>query len=162
MKSLAERHTDRAQRLVDNATELTGTTSGSVASAEAAFRAAHEARARLTPEEQARLDEALDGVEDDFDNRSLAEAPDGSGRTMAGVGVINTEVVPAAVLAKAPAGNGSGSKGDAGWGTPPVTEAAPKAGTKVDGNLNGAALADQGAGGGKAADASKDEGGDKK
>lgn len=151
MKTLAERHADRIERKAANSADnMGGKIAGSVATAEAAFVEAANARARLSAEEQAELDEALRERAENggFGGaRSLAEAPDGSGETMAGVGVVNTRVVPASVIADE-AGNGGGVSGDnwtaegnAGWGdTPPATVAASPTAEAVEGNANGAAL----------------------
>lgn len=147
MKSLADRHEDRARRIAANASERAGNPSNSVATVEGLMREATAAAARLSPEEQDELRESLRGAEDEFGGaRSLAEAPDGSGQTMAGIGVVNTKVVPASVLA-AEAGNGGGTadwgsgEGNAGWGgTAPATVAPVPADPAPEGNLNGAAL----------------------
>lgn len=146
MKSLADRHEDRARRIAANASERSGNPSNSVATVEGLMRQATAAAARLSPEEQDELRESLRGAEDEFGGaRSLAEAPDGSGQTMAGIGVVNTKVVPAGVHA-AESGNGGGTDdwngtGNAGWGeTAPATVAPITPDPAPEGNLNGAAL----------------------
>lgn len=149
MLSLAERHEDRAARKAANRAENIGGNTGSVSTAEVAFRDAFAARARLSEAEQKELDEALKLAQDrgelDLRSRSLAEAPDGSGDTMAGIGVVNVAVVPGATLASSQAGNGGGAAADAGWGeTPPVTEAPLPAANLGDGNAAGASLVEQG------------------
>lgn len=157
MLSLADRHEDRAARKAANRAENIGGNTGSVATAEAMFRDAMAARARLTEDEQAELEASLklahESGEFTGSARSLSEAPDGSGDTMAGIGVVNVAVVPGATLASSQAGNGGGADGgefasvsDAGWGaTPPVTEAPLPAANLGDGNAAGASLAEQGA-----------------
>lgn len=101
--------------------------------------------AGLTDEGKEAFATAMDGYEG-VSPRSLSEAPDGSGDTMAGVGVVNPFVVPAAVLASAEAGNGGGFKKDAGWGdTAPVTIEPLPIIDAPEGNLNGQSLIDQGA-----------------
>lgn len=145
MKSLAERHADRAARIVANGSETGGGTAGSVGTAATHFRTFIESRARLTYDERAELDKQLANIESEtLGSLSLAEAPDGSGRTMAGIGVINTKVVPAGVDAPE-AGNGGGTDANHvdGWGA----NASPAATVKTsDTNLGGEALQEQGAG----------------
>lgn len=61
MKSLAERHADRAQRKVDNATESTaGNVRGVIGHAASAVIAANEAIGKLTDAERAELETALE------------------------------------------------------------------------------------------------------
>lgn len=146
MKSLAERHEARAQRIVSNGTELDATTSGSLGTVIAAYGDFATAYATLTDEEKDQVKETFKDIDGSFGSSdSLSEAPDGSRRTMAGIGVVNTQVVPAGVdLPKA--GNGGGTKVDSvdGWGA----NASPAAFTETreGDNLGGAALQDQGAG----------------
>lgn len=147
MQSLEKRHEDRARRIVVNGTEVGRNTAASVGAAAALFRDFATVAARLNSDEQAELRETIGSIEDEIRNNgfSLAEAPDGSGRTMAGVGVINTKVVPAGVEAPE-AGNGGGTTVDAvdGWGA----NASPAGFTenREGSNLGGEALQEQGAG----------------
>lgn len=162
MLSLAQRHESRAQRIADNAAEFNGGTTGSIGTATLAYTDFVTAFARLSPEEQDRFNETRQNLDEQFDgNRSLSEAPDGSGRTMAGIGVINTGVVPASVIA-AEQGNGGGTdagsysgEAAAGWGaTPPVTvDGLPAPSFDPEqGNLAGQSLEAQGATDAAAAD----------
>lgn len=95
MQPLDKRHEDRARRKADNRTERglvgPGVSLGSVVNAFIGFATL---RARLSDEDRSNLDERLKGFkEEDFLSApSLAEAEDGN--TMAGIGVINTNVVP--------------------------------------------------------------------
>jgi hypothetical protein len=149
MQSLAKRHEDRARRIADNSAERGnfGDPALSVGSVALAYEQYFTLRSRLGDAELAELDTAIEGIEGSLDGvRSLAEAPDGSGRTMAGIGVVNPAVVPAAVLAASDDGKGHNVGNDAGWGeTKPVTVAGlPE--SEVDpakGNLNGQAIAEQ-------------------
>jgi hypothetical protein len=147
MQSLAKRHDDRIARKAANRSEFQGDTAPSVATAVNLARAAADAVATLGEAGAAEFEQAMQGYEG-VSARSLSEAPDGSGDTMAGIGVINTKVVPAGVLAAAEEGNGGGGgfKRDGGWGdtAPPTVEPTP-APEKPNGNLNGKALSDQGA-----------------
>ncbi len=153
MLSLAKRHDDRILRKANNRAELTGETVPDVGTAVNLARAAADAVANLGEDAQEAFATAMEGYEG-VSTRSLAEAPDGSGDTMAGVGVINTKVVPAASLANSQEGNGGGSafKKDAGWGdvAPPTVDGFPVV-EQRDGNVSGQALADQGAGAGEGA-----------
>ena len=148
MQSLAKRHDDRIARKAINRSEFIGDTTPSIGTAVNLARAAADAVATLGEAGQDAFAAAMDGYEG-TPARSLAEAPDGSGDTMAGVGVVNTKVVPAASLANSQEGNGGGSgfKKDAGWGdtAPPTVEAFPTP-DAPEGNLNGQSLIDQGAG----------------
>lgn len=149
MRSLAERHEDRAARKAANRAETVDGSANSVATVETMFRDAIAAQARLSDDEKRELDESLRAASEagelGLSTRSLAEAPDGSGDTMAGIGVVNTNVVPGATLASAEAGNGGGSAADAGWGSiQPVTEAPLEPAPATDGNAAGASLVEQG------------------
>lgn len=146
MKSLAERHADRAQRIVDNGSDVNGVGGDLVAAATAQYYDAMTTVASLNPEQRKAFE---DGVKDfDFDEiagPSLAEAQDGTRRTMAGIGVVNTDVVPGAVeIPKSAAGNGGGVTKADGWGA----NAAPSllVPNREGGNLAGEALQEQGAG----------------
>lgn len=145
MKPLAERHADRARRIVENGTEIGATTAGSLGTVAAIFTDFQTAFNRLSDEEKDSFKESMGELEVSAGVDSLAEAPDGSGRTMAGVGVVNTKVVPAGVDAPE-AGNGGGTnlKAVDGWGA----NASPAATTETTegSNLAGAALQEQGAG----------------
>lgn len=144
MKSLAERHADRAKRIVANGSETAGLTANSVGTAALNFRTFIESTRGFSEDEMAELKEAIAEIEAEGNVLSLAEAPDGSGRTMAGIGVVNTKVVPAGVDAPE-AGNGGGTSLDNvdGWGA----SASPAATVKTAGtNLGGEALQEQGAG----------------
>jgi hypothetical protein len=146
MKSLAERHADRAARIVANGSETGGTPAASIGTVALMFSDFYTARAKLNEDDKAELDASLKTISEEIDagTTSLAEAPDGSGRTMAGVGVINTKVVPAGVDAPE-AGNGGGTDVGSvdGWGA----NASPAATVKTsDTNLGGDALQEQGAG----------------
>lgn len=150
MQSLAKRHDDRIARLSANRSEFKGDTRPSVGTAVNLARAAADAVAGLTEEGQETFAAAMEGYEG-TSPRSLAEAPDGSGDTMAGIGVVNTRVVPAATLANSQEGNGGGAgfKKDAGWGeSAPVTVEPLPIVEAPEGNLNGQSLIDQGAGAG--------------
>lgn len=157
MQNLAKRHDDRAQRLMINRSETRGNAAQSVGVAIQLARTAADAVAGLTDEGKEAFGEAMDGYEG-TSPRSLAEAPDGSGQTMAGIGVVNTKVVPSATLANSQEGNGGGAgfKRDAGWGdTAPVTVEPLEAVEAPEGNINGQALADQGAGADETAETEK-------
>jgi hypothetical protein len=147
MKSLADRHADRARRIVANGTELANNTSNSVGTVAALFSDFITAHGALNEDQRAEFEAVAGNIQAEAEARghSLAEAPDGSGRTMAGIGVINTNVVPAAFEAPE-AGNGGGTSLDNvdGWGA----AASPAATVKTsDTNLGGEALAAQGADG---------------
>lgn len=155
MKSLAERHQDRAQRIADNETEFTGGTTGSIGTVTGLYRDMVAAYNRLDDKEKAQFDDTRENLDMELEGeRSLAEAPDGSGRSMAGIGVVNTKVVPAAVFA-AEQGNGGGTEAGGwtgetapGWGeTPPATVDGLPAPSfdPARGNIAGQSLADQGA-----------------
>jgi hypothetical protein len=147
MKSLAERHEDRAKRIVANGSETSGNTAGSTGTAAVHYRTFVESMRGLSEDQRKELEGDLQSIKDEVENGSysLAEAPDGSGRTMAGIGVINTKVVPAGVDVPE-AGNGGGTEAGKvdGWGA----NASPAAYVKTTegSNLAGQALEDQGAG----------------
>lgn len=152
MQSLAQRHEDRAARKAMNRTErgyFPGISIGAVA---LAYRDFYSLAHRLTDEEQEQLKPLVEGINAEFAGgyRSLAEAPDGSGDTMAGIGVVNTAVVPSAVIARSDDGKGASVNNDPAWGdTAPATVEPLPAAPAIDGNINGAALNDQlGASGG--------------
>ena len=148
MQSLANRHDDRAKRKAMNRTErgyVPGVSLGAVA---LAYRQFVELRARLGGDENLlnQLDEHISIIDADVGSgfRSLAEAPDGSGDTMAGIGVVNPLVVPAATLAKSEEGKGASVGNDAAFGeTAPVTVAPLPEAEPVEGNINGEALKQQ-------------------
>lgn len=148
MLNLADRHEDRARRIVANGSEVgafPGTSVGAVANA---YRDFILLRSRLGPDDNDRLEASLSEVERELEGvNSLAEAPDGSRRTMAGVGVVNTDVVPAGLkIPKAASGNGGGTTVDKvdGWGAneSPATFTETREGD----NNAGEALQAQGAG----------------
>lgn len=128
MKSLAERHEDRANRKFENAAESTaGNVSGRVANAANLMEQAQAAFAGLTEGERAELRDAYAGADPVDGFRSLAEDDSGNFK-YAGIGIVNPLVVPAADAPapvslselEARAGNGGG-----GWG---------------EGNANGRAI----------------------
>lgn len=150
MQSLANRHEDRAQRIANNRTEAnSGFNNGSmsVGTAAIAYRDFAAIASRLPEDQRAEFDEARRAIDDEFVNgyRSLAESPDGSGDTMAGIGVVNAAVVPAAMLATSDDGKGASVGSDPAWGDKPVTMGGlPE--SQIDpkgGNVNGLALSDQ-------------------
>ena len=143
MKSLAERHEARAERIVSNASEVNGNVGNLAGAAISLFTDAMTAVAALSAEDRATFEDSVKDV--DFEaivGPSLAESQDGTRRTMAGIGVVNTKVVPAG-LEVPEAGNGGGTKAD-GWGA----NAAPAATVPTDDNGNnaGRSLQEQGAG----------------
>jgi hypothetical protein len=120
----------------------------SIGAAAIAFRDFFSIAHRLSEGEQKELSVLIDGIKEEFAGgyRSLAEAPDGSGETMAGIGVVNANVVPAAILAKGDEGKGASVGNDPAWGdTPPATVEAPAEAKPLDNgaNINGQALTDQ-------------------
>lgn len=128
MKSLAERHEDRAARKFENASESTaGNISGRVGNAATLMEQAQAAYAGLNENERAELRDAYAGFDPADGFRSLAEDDNGNFK-YAGIGVVNPLIVPAADQPapvslselEARAGNGAG-----GWG---------------DGNVNGRAV----------------------
>lgn len=127
MKSLSERHADRASRKAENAAESTaGNVSGRVANAANLMERAQVAFAGLSDDERRELQEAYSGADPVDGFKSLAEDDEGNYK-YAGIGVVNPLVVPAAEQpapvslseVEARAGNGGG------WG---------------DGNANGRAV----------------------
>lgn len=150
MQNLAARHEDRARRKAMNRAEgriLGGNPAASIGTAALAYRNFNELRVRLGDKELAELETAMQGIDAEFagGSRSLAEAPDGSGDTMAGIGVVNANVVPAAVIAKSDEGSGASISKDPAWGdTKPVT-VEPLKEVELDpgNNVNGQALVDQ-------------------
>ncbi len=146
MQDLATRHEDRARRIVANGSEVgafPGTSVGTVANA---YRDFILLRARLGDDDSDRLEASMKEVETELTGvNSLAEAPDGSRRTMAGIGVVNTNVVPAG-LEIPEAGNGGGTTIDKvdGWG---ANESPASYTETLEGsNLAGEALQEQDAG----------------
>lgn len=128
MKSLAERHEDRAKRKFENAAESTaGNISGRVANAGNLMEQAQAAYAGLTEAERDELRDAYAGADPVDGFKSLAEDDSGNFK-YAGIGIVNPLVVPSADAPapvdlselEARAGNGGG-----GWG---------------DGNANGRAI----------------------
>lgn len=121
MKSLAERHEDRAKRKFENAAESThGDAGGNIANAAYLMEKAQEAFAGLTEEQRAELRAAYEGSDMSLDNRSLAEDDSGNFK-YAGIGVVNPLVVPPSDYPAqvslseiaARAGNGGGWVGNA-------------------------------------------------
>lgn len=146
MQSLAQRHEDRARRIAMNRSERTGGPVMGVGTAALLYRNFADARARIPENFQEELATALVGIDEEFagGSRSLAESPDGSGQTMAGIGVVNTQVVPAASIAVSDDGKGSSHTKDAAWGeTPPATVEPLPVVEPTSGNVNGQALVDQ-------------------
>lgn len=128
MKSLAERHEDRANRKFENAAESTaGNISGRVGQAATLMEQAQAAYAGLTESEREELHAAYAGVDPTDGFKSLAEDDNGNFK-YAGIGIVNPLMVPPADQPapvslselEARAGNGGG-----GWG---------------DGNANGRAV----------------------
>jgi hypothetical protein len=144
MKSLAERHADRAQRKVDNAVFSIQPSGGDIGMAAFRISEAQAAIAALTPEQRDELKELM--PEDGFSDASAeadASAYDAAGNLKtAGIGVVNPLVAPVAAAmavegaqsADTPLG---GQTGNGGWGTPPEPSLTP-----ADGNQNGAAVVD--------------------
>lgn len=153
MKSLAERHAERAERKFENAAESTaGNISGRVGNAATLMGQAQAAYASLTEDERAELHDAYAGFDPVDGFKSLAEDDNGNFK-YAGIGVVNPLIVPAADQPapvslselEARAGNGAGGWGDGnangravdaaaggqpatapagdGWGTPPAGSA---------------------------------------
>lgn len=145
MKSLEDRHIDRAQRKVDNATESTaGNVSGGVGHAVNLMRELGEAVLALTPAQREEVEVAGRGVRDEFERRMNEGETDYLGK-YAGIGVVNPLIVPATEV-PAPvnpadftsqAGNGAGNLNGiaveaagtpegaaaAGWGASPADDA---------------------------------------
>lgn len=124
MKSLAERHADRAQRKADNASERTGFTTNTAAEAIILAQNVADIVSGLDEVALAEFKTAMQDY-DPTSSRSISEDEDGN--SMAGIGVVNTKVVPAA----AEGGNGGGTGG---W----VQQPEPT--DFGGGNINGAAL----------------------
>lgn len=132
MKSLAERHADRAQRKADNAEFSTqGDFKGGVGRAANLIHETNAALAALTEDQRNALREEFDKNGDGFAD-ALDDIYDATGNLKAaGIGVINPLVVPA----EAQDGNGGIAEG---WGKLPDPSV-----TADQGNQNGAALAAQ-------------------
>lgn len=151
MQSLAARHEDRARRIAMNRAErgVQGATNPaiSVGSVAIAFRQFMMLYSRLDENSVKEFEANAESIKAEFAGgyRSLAEAPDGSGDTMAGIGVVNTAVVPSAVLAKSDDGKGASISNDPAWGetAPVVVDGLPEAELGEGDNLNGAALNEQ-------------------
>ncbi len=150
MQNLALRHKDRAQRIANNRSDNSNTFNNgslSVGTAAIAYRDFAAIASRLPEDQRGEFEEARKAIDDEFVNgyRSLAEAPDGSGDTMAGIGVVNAAVVPAAILASSDDGKGASSTNDPAWTDKPVTASGlPE--SEIDpagGNVNGLALSNQ-------------------
>jgi hypothetical protein len=151
MKSLAERHADRAQRKADNAAESTTGAYGGVSAAMALFGDFVDLTSNLTIAQRDELKEAMKTAYpndpfggDPTNGRSIAEGEDG-GLALAGIGAVNGAIVPGAKLAEVRAGEGQtgelpasnidpaegNASGQAmaaateGWGAPPPDGADP-------------------------------------
>jgi hypothetical protein len=153
MQSLANRHEDRARRKAMNRAERGFVPGISVGAVAIAYQQFATLRARLDERGLELLEPNIAKIDEEIlaGTRSLAEAPDGSGETMAGIGVVNPLVVPAAVLARDEAGKGASVGNDPAWNEAPVTvDGLPEAKPLDPGsNINGQALVDQaGASGG--------------
>ncbi|CAB4131767.1 hypothetical protein UFOVP131_38 [uncultured Caudovirales phage] len=152
MKSLAERHADRAQRKADGLA-FSPNTKGDVGLAALRIGEAKTAIAALTPEQRSELEGLM--AEDGFSDAAVyGDAYDARGSLKtAGIGVTNTLVAPVAFAQETERtagplggmdGNGDGfaSGGEgAGWGTLPEPSFDP-----ANGNANGQAVADAAAG----------------
>lgn len=150
MKSLAERHADRAQRKADGL-EFSDNTGGDLALAALRIGEAQAAIDNLSPEEREELRNLVGNDGFDTGNENVyGDAYDARGSLKtAGVGVVNTLVAPvaAAMFAETTAGpvggmdgNGDGfASGDAapasGWGNLPDPSV-----TRAEGNPDGAAV----------------------
>ena len=125
MQSLAKRHEDRARRLADNKAERNGAgdTATSIGSVALLYENFATAAAGLSDAEKAELEPMIGGIDANVQSgyRSLAEAEDGS--TMAGIGVVNPNVVPSKPVAVKPL---------------PTSNVDPE-----KGNINGQALTEQ-------------------
>lgn len=131
MKSLAERHADRAQRKADNAAESQDASNyaGGLGNAANLIMAAQEAFGNLTPDQREELQSSMTGgdVGDGF--RSIAEeGNDAPGLALAGIGTVDTRVTPLRTAFDAVT-NASGA------GELPAPSFDP-----AKGNLNGAAV----------------------
>jgi hypothetical protein len=96
MQALDKRHEDRARRKADNRAERGNDEPGvSVGSVINAFREFATLRGRLSDGDREKLETRMADIDlAEFEaSPSLAEAEDGN--TMAGIGVVNTKVVPA-------------------------------------------------------------------
>jgi len=144
MKSLADRHADRAQRKADNLAESSApTTTGNVGNAANLIVQAQEAFGALNEKQRDELKAVMTGdIGDGF--RSIAEDDTGALK-MAGIGVINPLVTPAGEFNKA-AGEGVQATGEL-----PVASFDPK-----NGNINGQAVAAAGNGAGEAPETGAD------
>lgn len=146
MKSLAERHAERAQRKVDNAVESSLAPGGAIGHAATAIAVANAAVNSLSPEQREELKTVIesDGFADVVDNIDPA--------AMAGIGVVNPLVAPAGMAAELAAT-------DAQQGKLPEASFDP-----AQGNQNGLAVeqAGNGNGWGKGAEADAKEGDGKK
>jgi hypothetical protein len=130
MKSLADRHAERAQRKADNLAEASrdglNKVAGDVGAALSAVAVARDAMAGLSDENRKLVADAF-AEELSSDSRSLADDENGE-IAQAGIGVVNTDYVPIERAQEA------GVNADLGWSLPnPSFD--PKAG-----NLNGAAV----------------------
>ena len=130
MKSLADRHAERAQRKADNLAEASrdglNKVAGDVGAALSAVAVARDAMAGLSDENRKLVADAF-AEELASDSRSLADDENGE-IAQAGIGVVNTDYVPIERAQEA------GVNADLGWSLPnPSFD--PKAG-----NLNGAAV----------------------
>ena len=130
MKSLADRHAERAQRKADNLAEATregiNSNASNLGNAMAAVATARDSMAGLSDEDRKRVSDAF-GEDLASDSRSLAEDENGN-IAQAGIGVVNLDVVPADRAAEA------GVNADLGWSLPNPSFDPAK------GNLNGAAV----------------------
>jgi hypothetical protein len=144
MKSLAERHIDRAQRKVDNAVHSTQPSNGDVGLAAMRIAEAQAAIGALTP---AQRDELKGMMPEDGFSDSTAEAdanaydPNGNLKT-AGIGVVNPLVAPVAAAMAVEGAQSAGEplggqSGNGGWGEPPAPSFTP-----AEGNQNGIAVVD--------------------
>lgn len=126
MKTLAERHEDRARRIAENRSDRVGLPAVTAAAAIVAAQSLADTMASLDDDGKAEFEAAMA----DYDPRGSREslAFNERGESMAGIGVVNTKVVPAS----AESGNGGGTA--PGWTDVPET---PDLGGS---NINGAAL----------------------
>lgn len=93
MKTLAERQADRAQRRADNAAESTNVTVSKVGVAMAALATANDAMRSLSDEER-------DEVQAKMEEMNFGEAEADEYVDMAGIGVVNPNVLGAATRKK--------------------------------------------------------------
>jgi hypothetical protein len=122
MKSLAERHIERAQRKADNAAESPDLgIGGNVGAASIAIATAQEAFAGLTDEQKGELVEAMGSDADGFasnlpDAYGGAFDSNGNLRT-AGIGVVNPLIAPVTAAERVEGEAGTAGAGSAlGWG----------------------------------------------